>query len=262
MKLAAVVPFVLLLSFSTFGFSQVSKSDAEFVNNTYYPATALLYSQDEQGSMKMRCTGTFIEKNATGYVFVTAAHCGCEDDAEEHTVTAEKTFFFVTIDDAKEKRFLSAKPIACGYRTGGDDFFELQIDTTLEFPVIPLGHDPANMDSVVNVADPMGIGKQVFIGNVSAAKLDRPMVEDDINWTHAILLQLFGTNGGSSGSSIICLDQKAVCGFVVGTYAKTSVIAMPVSRLIKMREQLAAGKYKHWVADPDAVEEKKPELPE
>jgi hypothetical protein len=235
--------------------AQIAKPDADFVKSTFYPATTLLYAQDEEGTMKMRCTATAIEKNKTGYVFVTAAHCGCEDSVEAHTVSPEKAFFFVTADSEADKRFLIANPIACGYRHAGDDFFLLQVDTQIAFPVVELGDDPQIMEAVVNVASPLGIGKQVFLGTVSSPSLNRPIIEDEINWTHAFLLELFGTDGGSSGSAVVCLSQHKICGFVVGASNKTSIIAMPVSRLKKMMAELKAGTYKHWISDPDAVSE-------
>lgn len=240
---------VILFAIATIA-SHAQTTEAAFVKDTYFPATALLYSQDQNGGMKMRCTATAIENNDKGYVFVTAAHCGCGDDPDEKTATAEKTFFYITNDSEGEKKFYTAKPIACGYQHAGDDFFLLQVDTTDKFPTIPLGHDPNTLDRVINVASPLGLGKQVFVGSISSGKVDRPVVQDDINWTNVILLQLFGTDGGSSGSSIVCADQRAICGFIVGKYQSSS-FAMPVSRLIKMREELAAGKYKHWKADPD-----------
>ena len=257
---AAAVVIVFLISIALLVFAlcapaQIAKPDADFVKSTFYPATALLYAQDSEGTMKMRCTATAIEKNKTGYVFVTAAHCGCEDSVEAHTVSPEKAFFFVTADSESDKRFLIANPIACGYRHAGDDFFLLQVDTQVTFPVVELGEDPQIMEAIANVASPLGIGKQVFLGTVSSPSLSRPIVEDDINWTHASLLELFGTDGGSSGSAVVCLDQRKICGFVVGTDNKTSIIAMPVSRLKKMMAELKAGTYKHWVEDPDHVVE-------
>jgi hypothetical protein len=245
MKLLSLLPLALALPLS----AQISKTDSDFVAKTYVPSTALLYAQNDGGDMKMRCTATAIEKNEKGYVFVTAAHCGCVDDTDESKVTAEKTFFYITADGEGGKEFLKAKPIACGYRHAGDDFLLFQVDTKEAFGVIPLGDDPRTMDVVVNVASPLGLGKQVFVGSVSAAKLDRPVVQDDIDWTNAILLQLFGTDGGSSGSSVVCLDQKAICAFVVGSIDKTTITAMPVSRLVKLRKQVADGKYKYWKAD-------------
>jgi hypothetical protein len=70
----------------------------------------------------------------------------------------------------------------------------------------------------------------VFFGRITLPKLDRSVVVDDINWTHSVLLQLPGTNGGSSGSAIVCLDQHAVCAFLVGTLGGTTIVAIPVSR--------------------------------
>jgi hypothetical protein len=245
--------FLLIFATSIVARPQVSKPDAEFVKNMFYPATTLLYAQESDGTMKMRCTATAIEKNATGYVFVTAAHCGCEDNVDEHTVSPEKAFFFITEDSVADKHFLIANPIVCGYRHAGDDFFLLQVDTKVVFPIVDIGTDPEVLDPVVNVASPLGIGKQVFVGTISSPSLDRPVVEDDINWTHASLLQLFGTDGGSSGSALVCLNQHKVCGIVVGTVDKSTIIAMPVSRLKTMMKAFKEGTYKHFILDPDAV---------
>src|ERR1019366_6281809 len=94
--------------------------------------------------------------------------------------------------------------------------------------------------------------KQVFLGSISSSVLDRPVVDGDINWTGVVLLQMFGVNGGSSGSSVVCLDQKAICAFVVGAVGGTSMTAMPVSRLKKLQAGIADGTYKYWVKDPDS----------
>jgi S1-C subfamily serine protease len=238
--------------------AQTSKGDIDYVNNTFYPATTLLYSQDSEGGMKMKCTATAIDKTKDSTIFVTAAHCGAVDDTITKTVSPEKTFFFITSDQVGDKTFLKAEPIGAGYRHRGDDFMLFEVKTTHEFPIIALGRDPVVMESIVNIASPLGLGKQVFLGIVSSATLDRPIIEEDINWTNAVTLQLFGTDGGSSGSAVVCLDQKAVCAFVVGSIDKTTMIAMPVSRLIELRKGLADGTYKYWQKDPDvAVKEKK-----
>lgn len=239
----------LLLVASCFG---QDKADIAYIHDILYPATTLLYAQDESGGMKMRCTATAIEKNATGYVFVTAAHCACEDNEEQKTVSPEKVDFYITEDGVTDKEFLKASLTGCGYRHGGDDFALFQMNTTKVFPVVALGRDPQMIEQVVNVASPLGLGRQVFFGSVSSPILNRPVINDDINWEGAVLLQMFGVNGGSSGSSVVCLDQKAICAFVVGAIGQTTMTAMPVSRLIKLRSQLAAGTYKHWQADPDA----------
>lgn len=228
----------------------LGNNDTEYIKHILYPATALLYSQSEDGSMKMRCTTTAIDKNAKGYEFVSAAHCACEDNTDKTTVSPEKTFFFVSLDEQATREFMKAQPIGCGYRHRGDDFALFQVDTQRTFTTVPLGKDPDNMSQVVNIASPLGLGKQIFSGIVSAASLNRPVVSGDVNWTGAVLLQLFGVNGGSSGSSVVCLDQRAICAFLVGSIGETSMVAMPVSRLIKLRSELASGEYRYWKPDP------------
>ena len=242
-----------LLLFAGLSFSQIPENEKPYINQTLLPATGLLYSQSEDGEMRMRCTTTVIDETTDTYTVVTAAHCGCEDDSSKHIVTPTKTFFFVSPDQPGNKIYLKAKVLGCGYRTKGDDFFLLTIDKTIKFPIVPLGHDPKLMDSFVNVGGPLGLGKQVFFGSVSSPVLDRPVSFEDIQWTGTVLLQEFGVNGGSSGSSAVCLDQHAICAFVVGSIAETTMVAMPVSRLITFREQLAAGKYKWYKSDPDSA---------
>lgn len=249
MKFASLL---LAIALSVFPAKAQNAQDIEYVNKTFFPATALLYSQDESGGMHMRCTATAIEKTDATYTFVTAAHCGAIDDEDHKTVSPEKTFFYITEDTAQDKTFLVAEPIGAGYRHRGDDFMLFQVKTDKVFPVVALGHDPIALESVVNVASPLGLGKQVFLGTVSKASIDRPLVFEDINWTHAVTLQLFGTDGGSSGSAVVCLDQKAICAFVVGSIDKTTMVAMPVSRLQAVIAGLKDGTYKYWLKDSDA----------
>jgi hypothetical protein len=54
-----------------------------------------------------------------------------------------------------------------------------------------------------------------------------------------------GTDGGSSGSAIVCMSQKKICAFLVGTIGGSEMIAVPVSRLEKMREEYVKGTYKY-----------------
>jgi S1-C subfamily serine protease len=230
----------------------VVDAEMQYVNDTFYPATALLYAQDENGGMNMRCTATAIEKDGDTYTFVTAAHCGAEDDTDEKTVSPEKTFFYITPDQADDKTFLKADPIGAGYRHRGDDFMLFKVTTSRPFPVVKLGTDPKVMEQIVNIASPIGLGKQVFVGIVSNASFDRALASEDINWTHAVGLQLFGTDGGSSGSAVVCMDQKAICAFVVGSVSGTTIVAMPVSRLEAVMAGLKDGSYKYWKKDPDS----------
>jgi len=248
----------LALGITTLTFGQIPNSTKtfEFVSQTLSPATVLLYSQDSQGGMKMRCTATAIEKIPKGYEFVTAAHCGCEDNVEKKTVSSERTYFYITRDEPKDKTFEKADVVGCGYRHAGDDFMILDVETANAFPVITLGKDPVLLEPIINVSSPLGLGKQVFLGSVSSPILDRPVLDNDINWTGAVLLQMFGIAGGSSGSSVICLDQQAICAFVVGGIGDngSTVTALPVSRLVSLRKSFKGKTYKYWVKDADPTD--------
>ncbi len=243
--------FITAMLVTTAMLAQLSEADRAYIERKYYPATALLYSQTDEGQMKMRCTATAIPSDSSApkgtVTFVTASHCGCNEDTDKETSKPEKTFFFITSDTAGNKEFMDAKPIGCGYRHEGDDFMLLSVKTDKEFPLIKLGSDPKMLEPVVNIGSPVGLGKQVFFGTVSSPILSRPVVIDDINWTDSVLLQMWGINGGSSGSAVVCLDQKAICAFIVGTIDKTNIVALPVSRLISMRKELAAGTYQYQV---------------
>lgn len=250
MKSLLTIVLSLFLSAACLG---QAKSNAQYIKDTLYPAVGLLYSQDAEGGMHMRCTVTAIGDKDGATEFLTAAHCGCVDTAEKKQTSPEKgVVFYITSDDPEDKIFDKATVTGCGYRTKGDDFMFLSAKSKKPFPVVKLGHDPELLDQVVNVASPLGLGKQAFVDSVASPKLERPLVEGDINWTGIVTLQMFGVNGGSSGSAVICLDQQAICATVVGSIAGTTMTAMPVSRLKAVQQGIADKTYKYWVADPDA----------
>ena len=228
-------------------------SDDAFVDNILFPATVLLYDQDETGGMHMLCTATAIEKDKGTYLFATAAHCASEDNSDTHRAVAEKKFFYVSSDEIHSKTFIRANVVACGYQSRGDDFCLFSVTTDQKFPIVPVGVDAVTRggEEIVNIAGPQGLGKQVFYGRITMPKLDRPVVVSSINWTNAVLLSLPGTNGGSSGSSIICMSQHAICGFLVGTIGDTTDVAVPVSRFKDFMAAVKAHTYKYYDPDPE-----------
>jgi hypothetical protein len=230
--------------------SEAAVTEEVFIADTAFPATTLLYSENENGTLEMRCTATAFEKTGTGYRFVTAAHCAADDDEDKEVARPKHTYFFITADTVGVKAFIPAKVVGAGYRHDGVDCSVLEVTTTAKFPLVPIGHDvnESTGAAVVNIASPLGLGRQVLRGSVSSPHLDRPVEVDDINWTGAMLLQLPGTAGGSSGSAVICLDQRAICGFVVGQIGGTAQVAIPVSRFSKFYSQLKDGKYTHFKA--------------
>jgi S1-C subfamily serine protease len=255
-----VIAAILFTASCAFG--QKAVSNSTYIKETLYPAVGLLYLQDAEGGLRMRCTATAIDLKAGVTTFVTAAHCGCTDNAEKKQVTPERgANFYITGDDPDDKAFEKAAVVGCGYRHKGDDFMLLEVKSKKNFPTVRLGSDPDLLDSVVNIASPLGLGKQAFLGSVASPSLERPVIEGDINWEHVVTLQMFGVNGGSSGSAVICLNQQAICAFVVGSIEGTTMTAMPVSRLKLLIEALKNNKYKYWVADPDAIPDHPADVP-
>lgn len=186
-------------------------SNDQYVQNTLYPATVLLFSQNQDGGMKMRCTATSFEKTKDGYRFATAAHCATEDgDQNKKKAKAEVASFYISSDTEGAKDYVPVKIDGCGSRSHGDDFCIFSAKTKREFPLVAIGTDPTKVagEPIINIAAPLGLGKQTFYGRVSKAHVDRTIIQDDINWTGAMLLQLPGTDGGSSGSAIVCADQS------------------------------------------------------
>lgn len=237
---------ILLLLASVLGFAQqvpkapATLSDNEFIEQVYYPATVLLYAQNEQGDMKFRCTATAFERKdnmlSHTYRFITASHCAA-DMAPLTTAglmgqKTLRTWFYVTTDDTQEKKFVKAKVLGVGKLADGNDFSVIEATMHETLPIVPLGVDSTHTygESLFNVSVPLGTGKQVLLGRITAPKINRPIEEGDFSWSEAIMVQIPGTNGGSSGSSIVCATQRAICGVFVGGISGTEGVALPISR--------------------------------
>jgi S1-C subfamily serine protease len=128
----------------------------------------------------------------------------------------------------------------------GDDFSIFEVTTTETFDVIPLGTDVTVIGTtVLNVASPLGLGKQYFEGYVSATRIDRPALDaGEVKWSNVLLVQI-GSGPGSSGSAIVAEDQKAIVGFLVGGFrANIGAICVPVSQFKAFEAKVDAGSYK------------------
>lgn len=215
-------------------------------------ATAILYAQDAQGGLSMRCTATAFEKVSGGYRFVSAAHCAGSDDTAREQV-AKAPSLYITFDAADQKVFYPAKVTATGYQHRGDDFLILEVKSDEKWPTIPVGDErkEAEGNAVLNIASPLGLGKQVFHGSISKLELDRPVVQGDINWKGSVLLQMPGTDGGSSGSAVLSEQQGAIIAFLVGTIGGSTVTAIPATKFEEFRKRVADGKYRWMTADDD-----------
>jgi S1-C subfamily serine protease len=214
-----------------------------------YSSTALLYRQTESGGMEMTCTATAFEKTAKGYLFATASHCVGEADKVHERVEVVKTRFYLTFDEKSDKKFYPATLEMAGYQPKGDDFSIFSVETNDPISIVPLGDEhleEAGAD-VINIASPRGLGRQVFHGFISSLYVDRPVVEEDINWQGVMLLQI-QSGPGSSGSAIVSVKQSAIVGFLVGVYGENTFV-MPVSRFKAFRQEVLDGKYKYFKKD-------------
>ncbi len=224
------------------------------LESDFYTATALLYGQTEDGSLRMLCTATAFERNKDVYHFVTAAHCVAEDDTSHDRVQVEPTSWYITFDQPERKNFFPAKVLGVGYQHRGDDFAVLEVKLDKPVPIIPVAtKDPVMGEDVSNIASPLGLGKQLFRGHVSKDKLDRPVVEGDINWKGATLLQM-SSGPGSSGSAIVSRTQKGIVAFLVGSIGSRgspNIVAIPVSKFSKFWTEIKAKKYK-WYKEESA----------
>lgn len=217
-------------------------------------ATAILVAQTESGGMNVLCTSTAFEKKGKRYHFVSAAHCvGSDNVTKEKSADGSKTSFYVTFDETVVKAYFAAKPIYVGYQHRGDDFsvFEVLVkdregkEIDPQWETIPLGDEGKEVEgnTLINPASPLGLGVQLFRGSISSLFLDRPVIQGDINWHGAMLIQMPGSEGGSSGSALISESQSAIIGFLVGTIGN-SVTAIPVSRFKDFLQKSREGTYR------------------
>jgi hypothetical protein len=249
MRKTVLTTLLFLLSFLP-AMAQAEKPTAptahEALVSTVYNAVTLLYVQDDSGGMHMLCTATAYRKIDKGYRFASAAHCVSGETDDEQ----KEPHYFITADPAGAKTFIPATLLAAGDRNVGDDFSMWSVTTDIKFDVVPLG-DSAKINigaPVVNVASPLGLGKQLFVGYVSAVKLDRPQLDaGEVKWRDVMLVKI-GGGPGSSGSAIVSEDQKAIVGFLVGGFqANIGMIIVPASKYVAFEQKVDGKTYKKTV---------------
>lgn len=195
-------------------------------------SVAILYAQDANGGMSMRCTATAILRDGADTIYLTAAHCVSTDDADTRKQKVTEEPLFLSADDRDAKAYVRATIREVGVEKRGYDYAFLA--SPLALPVIPLGDERTEADHVriLNVAAPSGIGKVYSFGHVALRFIDRPLIteESHINWAGAMLVHVDNVAGGSSGSAIVSQDTGHVIGILVGTHGNLT-IAIPASRL-------------------------------
>ena len=242
-----ITPFQPLASLA-WATPSVSQALIEKVNR----ATALLYLQSQNGTLDFACTATAIEKTPAGYLFLTAAHCLGSDEGP-FTAQASTVNLFITFDE-HVMRFFPAVLVAVGYQNRGDDFALMHVATTEDWTTVSIGDEKLEQSgsTILNVSVPMGLGKQILTGSISAMELKRPISDNtqNINWRGAMLLQLPGTAGGASGSAVVGVNQESIIGIIVGTVSSrqggATTIVLPVSRYKEFRSKVEQNSYRWY----------------
>jgi Trypsin-like peptidase domain len=245
MPIKKVLATLVLLTLLFVAPTNAADTRLQFVGRVYN-AVVILYKQQEDGGMKMVCTATAYKKldKDAGYRFVSASHCVDGETDEEQKISK----YFITNDNQGSKTFVPVKLIEAGDRYIGDDFSIFEAKANPGTEVLPLGDSDkvVSGENVINVASPMGLGKQFFQGYVSNALLDRPPLDaGDTQWT-SVMLVAIGGGPGSSGSAIVSEEQHAIIGFLVGSSGRGNIgfIVIPVNKFKTFEASVDSGKYK------------------
>jgi len=231
--------------------------DMDALETETHAAVGILLGQNESGGWDALCTVTAFERSGQTYRFLTAAHCVAEDDQKNGRVAVAQTRWAISFDDKVGIHFYGADIVGVGYQRRGDDFAILEAVLDREIKPVRLAKKDAGYgENVINIAAPLGLGKQLFRGHVSLPDLDRPIVEGSINWRHANLLQV-NVGPGSSGSTVLSRRQGAVVAILVGNISKRSspnVVAIPISKFQTFRKDLQNDDYRWYQGDgPEAT---------
>lgn len=193
-------------------------------------SVAILYGQNTSGGMEMICTATAFERQGELTRFLTAAHCVTEPSSEVGVkLKVTETPLFLSKDDKDTKKYIRANVVEVGREEKGYDY--AIVSAKMGLPLTPLGDErtEASHVEVINVAAPAGLGLVSFQGQVALKYIDRPLIENEINWRESMLVTV-PAEGGSSGSAIVSRDTGKIIGILVGRW-RSLVIGIPASRV-------------------------------
>lgn len=204
-------------------------------------AVAPLYA-DIDGSTRFICTATAIQKNSTGYVFLTARHC-------VQGIPGIRNWFVVIHQDS-DTPYIRAIPLIVGAQD--TDAALLQVNTTIGIPTISVGDERAVAlgSRVEYIGYPMNLGKLYFEGYVSALKIGPPEY-DTPQWNGdlGITIQIAP---GSSGSALIDPTSGVVIGVMTGATTNRfgGVILSMATPASKVRQLVQDYKDGHTARSP------------
>lgn len=216
------------------------------------PQIGSIYSRDLSGSLSFVCTVSIVAAEDYGYedahdiLGLTAAHCvdsglRLNTDADEWRSNED---FFVTFD---EKSFMSVQLLRVGFTNTGYDI------ALVYFPDTPPDIEPLRTGdwdgvrvgmSILNYANPMGLGVQAFQGYITMLSLDRPVEGARVFWRGNALAML-PSAGGSSGSLIMTTDNEVIgvlIGMIVPRAGSSFTVFVPLSKFDAFLHDSSAGR--------------------
>jgi hypothetical protein len=230
----------------------LAQTPSQALGKDVFDSVYILYTQDIESNMRMTCTATAyrtVQKKdkSLDTRFVSAAHCVSGDSDKEQ----KQEKFYISADKNGIKTFIPVEVVEVGDKKQGDDFVILEAKGQ-DFHLTPLGDsDKTYMgESVIGVSAPFGLGKEYYQGYVSNVRLDRPPLDaGGVKWTELELVSI-GGGPGSSGSSIVSVDQRAITGFLVGRIPGEEIgfMCVPVNKFKRFEAAVDAGTYKKITA--------------
>lgn len=242
-----LLPLLLLLGcLSSLNSPTHEQKITSFINNVYSPSVGLMYNKtDSVGGRRFVCTATAFSRAPEGFLFVSASHC----------VTPMVKDLYMSPDSTGPEIFYRAVPIAYGNLKVDADFSVIYVEANpTAFQIIPLGKDPSQIsEKVFDISAPMGLGKVYTEGVISLTKIQRHLtwtyMGETVDWQGNIFFQSPGDYSGSSGSALICENQLAVCGIMIGS-VENGFVAKPISEFKIWWAGIRSGEIEKYPALP------------
>lgn len=198
---------------------------------TVLDATFALYgSRIDKTTLKLYqpflCTAFVFQKDATGYLLLSAGHCVDDTPIDATFGVAEQmggTIQLVTVVSARLK--------------ASDDYAIFHLDTSKIYPVLTLGDESTEYvgSAELNPNFAYGIVKQLAHGVISSQIIDKPAPHSDCSLCVGYFALQSFAGGGASGSPVISVTTHKVIGVLVLTLEGSGFGVEPIS-LVKEAE--------------------------
>ena len=200
-----------------------------------------LYTRDTSGSINMTCTASLVDPldfsleyaAAHDVLLLTAAHCVDRGLRENDDETWSTTRDYVVSFD--ERSYYTVELLRLGRADRGYDIALMYFtEFAPEAQGLRLG-DWSTVrpgTSILNWANPLGLGIQAFQGYVTMLSLDRPIEGTNIFW-RGNAVAIVPSAGGSSGSLVLNEDHEVIgvhIGAVVPRSGSSFAVFVPLPK--------------------------------